>query len=182
MAIQEENNDIFTKQEEVTKEIQQDDSTTSPILSDDVASTIKNYDNIISRPFSLIPPSSEKFQPQPQDLPNLSLPVRRRKRPQSLYNKDMNETENVESVIESSTDDDEVTTSLVLKSHSDLALTIGKVTTASRAGLDLAGIFTGLVFEAAKISTKASLGIAKTITGVMSDRLVQTMSNDGSGR
>ncbi|GES91364.1 lipase class 3 [Rhizophagus clarus] len=175
MPIQEENNDIFTKQEVVTKE----DSQSSPILSDDVATTINNCDNIVSH-FSLIPPPSEKFQPQ--DLTNLTLPVRRRKRPQNLYNKDVIEPENVESVVDSSTNDNEVTTSLVLKSHSDLALTIDRVTTASRAGLDLASIFTGLALEAAKLSTKASLGIAKTITGVMSDRLVQTMSNDGSGR
>lgn len=182
MPVQEGNNDFFTNQEEVIKEIQQDDSKSSPpILSDDIATTINNCDNIISH-FSLIPPS-EKFQP-PKNL-NLSLPVLRRKRPQNLYNKDVNvnETENFNSVVECSNDDNnEVNTSLVLKSHSDLALTIDRVTTASRAGLDLAGIFTGLAFEAAKLSTKASLGIAKTITGVMSDRLVQTMSNDGSGR
>ncbi|CAB4483666.1 unnamed protein product [Rhizophagus irregularis] len=160
MPIQEENDNIFTKQEEITKEFQRDDSTSSPILTDDIATTINNY------------------------LTNITSPVLRRKRPQNLYNKDVNviETENVDAVVECSTDNNEVTTSLVLKSHSDLALTIDRVTTASRAGLDLAGIFTGLAFEAAKLSTKASLGIAKTITGVMSDRLVQTMSNDGSGR
>ncbi|CAB5361489.1 unnamed protein product [Rhizophagus irregularis] len=182
MPIQEENDNIFTKQEEITKEFQRDDSTSSPILTDDIATTINNCDNIISR-FSLIPPPSEKFQ-LPKDLTNITSPVLRRKRPQNLYNKDVNviETENVDAVVECSTDNNEVTTSLVLKSHSDLALTIDRVTTASRAGLDLAGIFTGLAFEAAKLSTKASLGIAKTITGVMSDRLVQTMSNDGSGR
>ncbi|CAG8581214.1 20990_t:CDS:2 [Rhizophagus irregularis] len=181
MPIQEENDNIFTKQEEITKEFQRDDSTSSPILTDDIATTINNCDNIISR-FSLIPPPSEKFQ-LPKDLTNITSPVLRRKRPQNLYNKDVNviETENVDAVVECSTDNNEVTTSLVLKSHSDLALTIDRVTTASRAGLDLAGIFTGLAFEAAKLSTKASLGIAKTITGVMSDRLVQTMSNDGSG-
>ncbi|RIA95596.1 hypothetical protein C1645_757342 [Glomus cerebriforme] len=186
MPIREESIDTFTKQQEeeeevVSKEIQRDDSKTSPILTNNVSTTIKNCNNVISR-ITLIPPpsSTQEENFQHQDPYNLTLPVRRRKRPQNLYKESNVTIDDVESTAESSSNNE--INSLVLKSDSDLALTIDRFTTASRAGLDLAGIVTGLAFEVAKVSTRASLGIAKTVTGVMSDRLVQTMLNDGSGR
>jgi len=186
MPIQEEEStDIFSEQEECGKETEYDSTTSA---TDSVSTTI----NTISR-ISLIPPSSvqrEIFSNfQPQELSNLTIPTRRKKRPQYVC-KEMNNTDNNESteecstsiVVDNITSVNTVNTALIHKPHSELALTIDKMTTASRAGLDLAGICTGLVFEAAKLSTRASLGIARTVTGVMSDRLVQAMSKDGNGR
>lgn len=186
MPIQEEEStDIFSEQEECGKEIQ-DDSTTS--ATDNVSTTITRI--------NLIPPSTQReifSHFQPQELSNLTIPARRRKRPQYVC-KDINNTDNNESkedfystkcstnIVVDNVNTTNTSTALVHKPHSDLALTIDKVTTASRAGLDLAGLCTGLVFEAAKLSTRASLGIAKTVTGVMSDRLVQAMSQDGNSR
>jgi hypothetical protein len=179
------------------------------IIKDETIVTPKTN---VSPIISLIPASSTKeertsltqeerfLQVQPQELLNLTMPARRRRYPQNHLKdikevkdtNDINEndvsessTSSVNSVIDTNTDKTDKTvtsTALVHKPHSEFALAVDKVTTASRAGLDLAGIITNLALEAAKISTKASLGIARTVTGVMSDRLVQTMSNDGTGR
>jgi hypothetical protein len=204
MPIQEEeSSNIFSEQEECSREIQ-DDST---------AATTDSVPTTLSR-IHLIPPPSiqgEIFsQFQSQELSNLTIPARRRRRPQHLC-KDINNTNSTNSTnstnitdntnITNNTDNDEstsecstsivvdniasvntVNTALVHRPHSDFALTVDRVTTASRAGLDLAGICTVLAFEAAKLSTRASLGIARTVTGVMSDRLVQAMSKDGNSR
>ncbi|CAG8502620.1 15392_t:CDS:2 [Acaulospora colombiana] len=73
--------------------------------------------------------------------------------------------------------------SLVRKSHSDLAMTVSNIAAVSKVGLDLAGVVSKIALETAKFSTRAGLDIARTITGVMSERMVQaTSSRDGAGR
>lgn len=133
--------------------------------------------NVIAR--MSLPTQEERFlQFQPQDFPNLLMPVNRRRRSQSV-NKHPDDTENEKESESSSASSNNIERSLILRKDSDLAVTINRMTTASRAGLDLASLITGFALETAKLSTRAGLGIAKTVTGVISDRLVQTISRDG---
>jgi hypothetical protein len=71
-------------------------------------------------------------------------------------------------------------TTLIHQPHSDLAMKISSITNASRAGLDLAGIVTKFTLETMKLSTKTSLSIAKAVTGVVSDAMIQA-TRDGIG-
>ncbi|CAI2165679.1 12863_t:CDS:2 [Funneliformis geosporum] len=128
--------------------------------------------NVISRTSSTS--QEERFlQFQTQDIPNLLMPVHRRRRSQPANKDTENDSESP------SNGSNNTESSLILHKDSELAVTINRMTTASRAGLDLASIITGIALETAKLSTRAGLGFAKTVTGVISDRLVQTMSRDG---
>ncbi|CAG8620118.1 11286_t:CDS:2 [Dentiscutata erythropus] len=70
--------------------------------------------------------------------------------------------------------------SLVNKTHSDLAVAISNITTVSRVGLDIASFLSQFALGTAKISTSLGLDIARTMTGVVSDRIVQA-TKDGNG-
>ncbi|CAG8526985.1 11601_t:CDS:2, partial [Cetraspora pellucida] len=70
--------------------------------------------------------------------------------------------------------------SLVYKTHSDLAIAISNITTVSRIGLDIASFVSQFALGTAKISTSLGLDIARTMTGVVSDRIVQA-TKDGNG-
>ncbi|CAG8492820.1 9718_t:CDS:2 [Paraglomus brasilianum] len=72
-------------------------------------------------------------------------------------------------------------TTLIHQPHSELAVKISSITNASRAGLDLAGILTKFTLDTMKLSTKTSLGIAKAVTGVVSNAMIQA-TQDGIGR
>ncbi|CAG8604970.1 8324_t:CDS:2 [Acaulospora morrowiae] len=91
--------------------------------------------------------------------------------------------ENSESNIQKKELSSTTNNSLVLKPHSDLAVTVSNIATVSKVGLDLAGVISKIALETAKFSTRAGLDIARTVTGVMSERMVQaTSSKDGAGR
>ncbi|CAG8617721.1 29014_t:CDS:2 [Gigaspora margarita] len=70
---------------------------------------------------------------------------------------------------------------LVTKTHSDLAITISNITTVSRVGLDIASFISHFALGTAKISTSLGLDIARTMTGVMSDRIVQATKDEDGG-
>ncbi|CAG8674153.1 6666_t:CDS:2, partial [Racocetra fulgida] len=63
--------------------------------------------------------------------------------------------------------------------HSDLAIAISNITTVSRIGLDLASFMSQFALGTAKISTSLGLDIARTMTGVVSDRIVQATNGNG---
>ncbi|CAJ0639364.1 15118_t:CDS:2 [Entrophospora sp. SA101] len=90
-----------------------------------------------------------------------------------------NDLEEVEIKKEEITDQ---TVSLISKSQLDLSLSLSNISAISRVSLDLAGILTRFALETCKISTKAGLGIARAMTTVMSDRILQAATRDGQLR
>ncbi|KAF0507187.1 alpha/beta-hydrolase [Gigaspora margarita] len=70
---------------------------------------------------------------------------------------------------------------LVTKTHSDLAIAISNITTVSRVGLDIASFISHFALGTAKISTSLGLDIARTMTGVVSDRIVQATKDEDGG-
>lgn len=73
-----------------------------------------------------------------------------------------------------------VETSLVHKPHSDFARNVTKIATATKVGLDIFNVVSKVSLETAKFSTKAGLDIARTVTGVLSERMIQATSLDGN--
>lgn len=72
-------------------------------------------------------------------------------------------------------------TSLVHKPHSDLAVAVSSIAAVTKIGLDIASVVSNVYLETAKFSTKASLDIARTVTGALSERMVQVTSLEGCG-
>ncbi|CAG8497011.1 6576_t:CDS:2 [Paraglomus occultum] len=93
--------------------------------------------------------------------------------------------EKVGETLEHGKEDDEASpntvSALIHQPHSQLAVKISSITNASRAGLDLAGIITKFTLDTMKLSTKTSLSIAKAVTGVVSNAMIQA-TQDGMGR
>ncbi|CAG8519656.1 7958_t:CDS:2 [Diversispora eburnea] len=71
--------------------------------------------------------------------------------------------------------------SLALTSHSDFAITVTNIAAATKVGLDLFNVISKVSLETAKFSTKAGLDIARTVTGVLSERMIQATSLEGVG-
>nr|CAG8470662.1 3155_t:CDS:2 [Entrophospora candida] len=119
---------------------------------------------------------SQEIITSSQATPRLSFPVRNRRRPNNLSIEPLSLNNDLEEVEEEITDQ---TVSLISKSQLDLSLSLSNISAISRVSLDLAGILTRFALETCKISTKAGLGIARAMTTVMSNRILQAATRDG---